>query len=47
MVAQDNLLGVVDPEEVRVQNSLNNSGDNRNWVRVGFGKVSIDPVRDI
>lgn len=42
-------LGVVDVEEVAVQNGLDQAGDNGNPVGlvVGLGKVAVDPVGDV
>ena len=45
-----NLLCVIDPKEIRVEDSLNNPCNNGNRVPeawVFFGKGSIDPVRDV
>lgn len=41
------LLCVVDVEEVRVENSLYNTSDNRNDIEVTLGEVSINPVRNV
>ena len=42
-------LVVVDPEEVAVENSLNDAGDDGNPIGlvVGLGEVSVNPVGDI
>lgn len=40
-------LGIVDVEEVRVHNRLQNTSQNRNVVRPAFEKVTIDPVRNV
>lgn len=41
------LLGVIDPEEVRVQDGLDDSGDDGDGICVLFRKVPVNPIRNI
>lgn len=41
----NNVLGIVDPEKVRVENRLNRAGEPRDRVDVTLRKVSIQPIR--
>lgn len=42
-----NSLGVVHPKEVGIENCLHDARQNRNLIKVAFGEIAIDPVRDI
>jgi hypothetical protein len=41
------LLGVVDVEEIGVQNSLNKTCDDRDGLKVTLGDPTVDPVGNI
>lgn len=41
------VLGVVNVEEVRVQNSLNQTCDDRNRLKVALSEPAVDPVGDV
>lgn len=38
---------IIDPEEVRIKDRLNNSGDNADGISMVGCEVSIDPVGDV
>lgn len=40
-------LCVVDPEEVRVEDSLYDTRNDSNRVRMGLGEVAVDPIGDV
>lgn len=42
-----NSLGIVDPEEVAVQNSLNNSCQQGTWLQPALCRIPPDPIRNI
>lgn len=41
------LLGVVDVEEIGVQDSLDETCNDRNGLKVALGGITVDPVGDI
>jgi hypothetical protein len=47
IVFDQSLLCVVDVEEIRVQNSLDETCDNRNGLKVALGDPTVDPVGNI
>lgn len=47
MKYNESLLGVVDVEEVGVQNSLDETCDDRNWLKVALGGITVDPVGNV
>lgn len=40
-------LRIVYPEEIRVQHGLDQAGDPRNLIDIAFGKVAVQPVRNV
>ncbi len=46
MPGQD-VLGVIDPEKVRIQDGLDGAGDPGDWIHITLGEVSIQPIGDV
>lgn len=42
-----NRLCIIDPEKIRIENGLDNTGNNSNWVVPFIGKVPIYPIGNI